>query len=260
MCLSQAKFILIASAKPIQPFPRKTRERRKERRNVVLPTLKRGKKRNLPASWLGAVVPSRSGAGSMVTRLGDICVLFSADLSLIPDAPFSQVFNLTSISISQPLVQCWCPRCSHGCVSRVCLRSPSFAQGNFSSVSQRTGNEGSGVQRGKKPPGWEGDAGCLAKHVGAGLGGQRDGVRLITATSLLGNPMVSFVVWAPGWPHVAHLAAPWPLACCFQHTLFRFNPVLQKNLLAATSGWAPRTERAVFTLVCLHKYCCLARV
>lgn len=47
MSLSQAKFILILSAKPIQPFPRKTR--RDERRNVVLPTLKRGKKRNPPA-------------------------------------------------------------------------------------------------------------------------------------------------------------------------------------------------------------------
>lgn len=81
-------------------------------------------------------------------------------------------FFLTSISISQPLVQCWCPRCSHGCVSRVCLRSPSFAQGNFSLVSQGTGNEGTGVQRGKKLPGWEGDAGCLAKCVGAGLGGR----------------------------------------------------------------------------------------
>lgn len=29
----------------------------------------------------------------MVTRLGDVCVLFSADLSLIPATLFSQVFS-----------------------------------------------------------------------------------------------------------------------------------------------------------------------
>lgn len=119
--------------------------------------------------------------------------VFPADLSLIPAAPFSQGFFFASISISQLLVQgqCWCPGCSYGCVSRVCLRSPSFAQGNFSSVSQGTGNEGAGVQRGEKLMGWEGDAGCLYESVGTGLGGQRDGIRQITATNFLGHLMSS---------------------------------------------------------------------
>lgn len=104
MSLSQAKFILISSAKPIQPFPRKTRGEEGGEKECCFAHIKKEKVKKSSSCLIescGAIMFRNRIYGDKARRRAR---MFSADSSLFLAALFSQDFSLPSISTLQPPV------------------------------------------------------------------------------------------------------------------------------------------------------------
>lgn len=104
MSLSQAKFILISSAKPIQPFPRKTRGEEGGEKECCFAHIKKGKEKKSSSCLIescGAIMIGNRICGDKARRR---LLMFLADSSLVLDAPFSKDFSRPSFFPLIPLV------------------------------------------------------------------------------------------------------------------------------------------------------------
>jgi len=102
--LSRAKLILISSAKPIQPFPRKTRGEEGGEKECCFAHIKKEKEKkssNCLIESCGAIMLRNRIYGDKVPRRPR---MFLADSCLFLAAIFSEDFSLPPVSPPQPLV------------------------------------------------------------------------------------------------------------------------------------------------------------